>query len=86
MRVDFLLVSDYIHIILKAIARRKGPIAAKALAASKRAEEAQHSAMLCIVRCVAVTASDLGKRVPIEPIESIEIVSVSLLSGPIIVS
>lgn len=77
----FFLFSYYIHIIFKANARRIGPIAAKALAASKRAEEAQHSAMLCIVRCVAVTASDLGKRL------SIEIVSVSsLLSRPIIVS
>lgn len=43
-------------------ARRIGPIAANALAASNRAEDAQHLAMLCIVACVAVTAGALGNK------------------------
>ena len=64
------------HIIFNANARRKGPIAARELAASKRADEAQHFAMLCIVRCVAVTAGAFWKKV------SVEIVSVSSVSRP----
>jgi hypothetical protein len=48
-----------------------GPIAANALAASNRAEDAQHLAMLCIVACVAVTAGALGNKyadVPVSPV------------------